>query len=655
MAGAFDDLIPAQTKGKGAFDDLVPTNSVQPEQEDKYRQAARKELKDKGLLDRGNLANLTDMGRKGYTFGFNDELAAAALTPIEMFRQGTLNPAEAYRFAKAREDILQEEAKRQTGGAGLAAEVLGGAAMGGRLANAGFSLMRPGQAFLPRLGAGIGEGALYGGTTGIGEAKSIADIPMEAGKGALFGGAAGGAVTAASPIVAALGRNAMGWVSAVRDPAGYAERQTARAIAESGMNPQQIAQEVATANAAGQPFTLADALGNSGQRMLSTVARAPGAGRQATVDFLEGRQGDQGRRLAAILAEGLDAPQTAAQAREAMLQARGAAANTNYGAARQQAGAVDVSPAIQRADDVLQPGVTRMFRPADNIADNSIEATVRRARAYLTDGRSQVSDFQQALLAKQELDALIESARPTVQRALIPIRNELDNALAASSVPYANARNQFRQQSQAIEAIDTGSTAAQRGRTEDTTRLFAGMTPEQQQGFRVGYGDRLIEAVQGGAMGQNKARPFTSQAMQTELPTFAAQGRGQPMMDRIARENRMFETRGQALGGSRTADNLNDQAAMGVSPEIIGNVLSGNYLTAARNLVGRSSGALSGYTPRVREELSRILLSGNGTAGQLDAYLQHVVQNEEVRRRIMASYLSGALAGSSQGTASQRR
>ena len=42
---------------------------------------------------------------------------------------------------------------------------------------------------------------------------------------------------------------------------------------------------------------MADAMGNAGQRMLSTVARAPGEGRTAVVQALDARQGDQGRRL----------------------------------------------------------------------------------------------------------------------------------------------------------------------------------------------------------------------------------------------------------------------------------------------------------------------------------------------------------------------
>lgn len=661
MAGPFDDLIP--NKGSGAFDDLIPA-AEKPKPEDPIRQKARKELKDKGLLERGNLANLTDMGRKGFTLGFNDEIAAAALTPIEMIRQRTFNPAEAYRFAKAREDILQEEAKKATGVAGMGAEILGGAAMGGRLAQMGFSLMRPGQSTLARIGAGTAEGSIYGATSGLGDAKSLSEAPAEMLKGAAIGGGAGGALTAAAPIVNTLGRNAMGWASATVNPEGFAQRQLARALSESGMTPSRVAQEVAVGNAAGQPYTIADALGNPGQRMLSSVARAPGTGRTQVVDFLDARQGDQGRRLANILAEGFDAPRTAAQARTAMETALRNTANINYGNARASAGAVDVTPAIQKADDFLQPGVTKLFRPADNIAENSIEKVVSRAKAYLTDGKSQVTDFQQALYAKQELDNLIETSSASIQKQLIPIKKALDDALVASSAPYAKARDTFREQSKAIEAIDTGRTAATRGRTEDTTAAFGALSPEAQQGFRTGYADKLIETIQGPASGVNKARDFTSLSAQAELPYFAAQGpsanpnlmttRPQEMMGAIGRENRMFQTREHAMGGSKTKDNFADAEATSVDPVgILGNLAGGNYATALRNLAGRSSGTLSGYTPQVREQLARLLLAGDGAT--LEPMLRQIAGNDEARRRLLASYLSGALAGTGQGQSSVRR
>ena len=86
----------------------------------------------------------------------------------------------------------------------------------------------------------------------------------------------------------------MAWIN----PEGAANRQVARAMSESGRPTADIANDVTTAAAEGQPqFTLADALGNPGQRMLSTVARAPGEGRTDVVTALNNRQSGQGDRI----------------------------------------------------------------------------------------------------------------------------------------------------------------------------------------------------------------------------------------------------------------------------------------------------------------------------------------------------------------------
>jgi len=638
----------------GAADDWASFPAANAPPEDPIKAEVRKELAD---LKKSGVPIGDGRSRQflqGATFGFADEALAGLTTPLEMIRRGTLSPSKAYNYAKAREDILLEDARKQGGIGGTAMEALGGFGTGLGLASKGMTFIKPGAGAMANIPRAAGDGAVFGALTGFGEGSGASGRLEGAGIGGLVGAGAGTVAGAAAPVISSVGRNALGWLSATRDPQGFANRQVARALAESGMTPQQVAQEVAAGNAAGQPYTVADAMGNAGQRMLSNVTKAPGYGRTMAVEFLDNRQQDQGRRLAAILAEGLDAPKTAAQTRAAMEASRSQMGNQNYGAARAGAGAVDVSPAIQAADNFLQPGVTRLMNPGSQIADDSVEAAVRRARAFLTDGKSQISDFDQVLRAKMEIDNLIDNARGTVQRQLIPIKKQLDAALEAASSDYRMARDLYRNQSKAIEAIDTGSTAAQRGRTEDTLQAFTGMRPGEKQGFRAGYADRLIEAIQGGAMGQNKARPFTSMAMQTELPVIAPQRSGVPMMAKIGREDTMFKTRAEALGNSKTVENLNDQAAAGVNPEVIGNVVSGNYMAAIRNLVGRSTGALSGYTPKVREALARALLAGDGAT--LEPMLQQIASTQAQRDKIIKALTTGLLGGSTNlATGVQRK
>jgi hypothetical protein len=596
---------------------------------------------------------------QGMTFGAADEILAAASIPLEMIKRRTFSPVEGYNFAKAREDLLLEDARKRGGIGGTIAEVGGGLLTGGALAKGGVTLIDAGKGALANIPRIAAEGAIYGGITGAAEGEGMGRL-TDAAKGAVIGGAAGGAVGVAAPVVSGLTRNLGGFISASRDPEGFAGRQLARALSESGRTPQQVAQEVADAAAIGQPFTVADALGNSGQRMLSTVARNPGEGRTAVVDFLDGRQATQGRRIANVLAEGLNAPKTAQQAEAAMRATRSADASVNYGAARGSGGAVDPSRAIAAADDFLQPGVTRLASPQTNISDDSVEAIVSKARSYLTDGNSVKTNFNAAFRAKREIDRMITKNPDVIE--LYPIRNALDDALAKASGPYSQARDTFRNQSKAIDAIAEGSAAARAGRFEDTTRRFAGMSPDEQAGFRVGYGDKLIESVQGGAMGQNKARPLSSDAYRNELDTLSLYqgprrpGEGDQLAKALGRENTMFETRATALGGSKTADNLADNAAMGVNPEIIGNLLSGNFVTAGKNALLRSGDNLSGNTPAVREQLAKLLLqTGPQSQKQLENALQSVITNKQQRDQIVKALLSGGIGGAASGSSNVRQ
>lgn len=478
------------------------------------------------------------------------------------------------------------------------------------------------------------RGALSGGAIGGADAASRGE---DIAKGAVIGGALGGGApiaaraigTALSPIVSN--------IAARVAPERYAGSQLARAIGESGQTPQQIADAVAQAAAEGQPmFTVADALGNAGQRQLAAVARAPGEGRTAVVDFLEQRQAGQGRRVANQLAEGFDAPQTASATEARLTAQRSADAAANYGAVRGGALPVDVTPAIQTIDRFLQPGATGVLHPGTAIADDSIEALLRRARGMLTDGRSQVTDFNAAFRVKREFDNMIERGTPSMQRELIPVRNALDDALARSAPAYANARNTFRQQSQAIDAIAEGRTAATRGRTENTIPAFQAMRPDQQAAFRAGYVDPLIERAQGGAVGVNAARPLTSSAFADEA---AAMAPGAERMGRqIGRENQMFETRRQATGGSQTADNLADAAALGEAPAIAQQLLSGNVGGAIKTSLQAIVRHASGSTPAVRAELAQLLTMRGGTvtAPELQRLLNEATQRvREARTRAL--------------------
>ena len=158
--------------------------------------------------------------------------------------------------------------------------------------------------------------------------NGLNDRLTKAGESALTGALVGGALpigfAAAKGVVSPFLSNIIAQIN----PEGLARRQVARAIVESGEAPDEIARALQQAQVQGQGnFTVADALGNAGQRMLSAVARAPGEGRTSVANFLENRQAGQGRRIINALAEEFDAPETAAQVECRLTLARDEAAN----------------------------------------------------------------------------------------------------------------------------------------------------------------------------------------------------------------------------------------------------------------------------------------------------------------------------------------
>lgn len=457
----------------------------------------------------------------------------------------------------------------------------------------------------------LGTRVLNGGVSNavIGGADSAArgGSPVT---GALVGGALGAALPAATSAITHVAMNnpISANIAARVNPEGFAQRQVARGIHDSGMDPAQISADVSQAATEGQGvYTVGDAMGNAGQRMLSTVARAPGEGRTAVVNALEARQADQGRRVSNALAEGFDSPQTAAQTEARLTGARDATADREYGAVRTDAQPVNVVGTIDHIDQIIGTG------PGQELAapNDGIEATLRGFRERLS--RVNPDDFAAVQRIRGEMADVAQNARQNGYgnraRLIGGAVRQLDAAMEDASAGHLAANRNFAQASRNIDAVDQGRAAATRGRTEDTIPAFQGLTPEGQQAFRSGYVDPLIAQTQGAAFGVNKARPLINDAFRAESNVMAP---GAPLMQRrLGRENTMFETRQQALGGSRTADNLNDHAAMAIDPHLVGAVgslLHGN-IGGAVHAVGRlMANGWTGNTPQVRAEVARILL-----------------------------------------------
>lgn len=634
---------PDETSALQSFRKLTGTPEKAP---DKYQQAAQEEnanLKAKGI-DTG--AGYGRQVLQGMTMGGADEALAGLSTPLEMIKHKTFDPREGYNYAKARENLIMEEARKNNGVLGTAAEIGGGVLTGGAAARAGLTLARPGMGVVGRTLAGGAEGAGYGALNGaLDGGDSFSDRFSGAGKGAAIGAGVGAGIPVAGAAAGAVFGPIVSNIRARFNPGGVADSQLARALMESGQTAPAVENSIQQAAQEGQGgFRVADALGNSGQRMLSTVARAPGAGRQQAVDFLEARQAGQGRRVSNALAEGFDSPQTAAQTEARLTAARDTAADAEYGAVRTDANPVNVVGAIDHIDRIIGTGPGQVLPHAND----SVEAILRGFRERLA--RVNPDDFAAVQRIRGEMsDAANKAARAgegNKARLVGGAMRQVDHAMEEASAGHLAANRNFAQASRNIDAVQTGRDASMRGRTEDTIPAFQALGPEGQSAYRSGYVDPLIADVQKAAVGANKARPLTSDAFQQEAGVMAP---GNPLMQRrIGRENTMFETRRQATGGSQTHDNANDALAQHVDPSIMASLLSGHPGHAAMHLLRNIGNGLNGYTPAVREQMAQRLL---GT--DVSPVIQRVAHSIERRGQIARHLLNGVYSGT--GVESQRK
>lgn len=514
-----------------------------------------------------------------------------------------------------------------------------------------------------------GSGAVLGGADAA--TRSGFDpkqIAIGTGAGAVTGGAA-----------PAIGKMIGAGVNSVAGMLGLGNKSRsnaaiAEALRRSNMTPADVADDVARAAADGQGvYIAADAMGTPGQRMLSGVARTPGDMRKEIVDTLLTRQSGQGGRLTNALAEGFNAPnpalnptddaigmfrpsQTASALRQNLDGLRKVSADGLYDIATEGARPVNLSGAINNIDDLLgrNPIVGESALKASEIGRR-----IAGLRDQLQKGGQQLIDFDSVLNVKTDLGNAIQNLRNAGKKVppqLTSVLKSLDGALEDASAGYRAANDTYARQSRVIDAIDIGSTAQSgRVRSADSIPGFNAMSPDEQAAFRSGYADPLMARIEAASSSPttNKARMLLSEKTAAEFPAFAEPGRSQQLMDRIAREQRMFETSSQALGGSRTADNLADTAEIAsFDPTILGNLLQGRFGAATMNALQGVGDYARGRNDTTKDMIAKMLLESD--PAKIRAILGAAVQksgSKEIARQAIVKALvqSGGMQASGGG------
>lgn len=170
----------------------------------------------------------TEGSQAGLFGGFDDELAAAMLSPLKATSNWVKGKGfsipEAYSGMQKALDQQKAARRDEHFGASLGGELAGGLFGGAGLAKAGLSLAaRPAATLLGRAGLGAAEGAAYGGVYGAGEAKPGERL-QGAATGASIGALTGGAVGAAGGAIAnAVAKRAMPVAQTAADVAAQAK------------------------------------------------------------------------------------------------------------------------------------------------------------------------------------------------------------------------------------------------------------------------------------------------------------------------------------------------------------------------------------------------------------------------------------------------
>ena len=561
-------------------------------------------LTDIGLRQDKGRANAVMQGvGQGVSFGGMDEAVGAL---YGLTGPGTYQQNRDYALASMRGDLksARDNHRKTT----VASEV------GGGLLNAlgTMGLVGTGKSLVGTMGRNIGMGAATGAAYGFGQAEGGAENRLAAGrKGAAFGGIAG---AAAQPLAWGMRQAGNALVGAYRNVIPGASQAAIRnalgeVVEQSGQSVDDVVAALRAAANEGQGnFTVADALGEAGQRQLAGTARRGGSARQVAAEFLDSRQAGQGERVAQFVDDALGVGgKTADATRAGLTESRRAAADAAYGAARDQAGAVNLNKAIGAIDDLLMRDPILGDTP---LTRGAMGERLMQVRSQLTNGDTQLIDFNTVLNLKSDLFEQMQR-NPRLAATMRPVYSALDDALEGASSGYRAANDSYRAASRVIDQLDEGAAAfrpSQRG--ADTAAQYAGLSGDAERAaFRAGYGDRALAGVERGAFGANKARPFTSQksaeeigAMATDPARFARQ---------IGRENTMFATRSAALGGSKTADNLADM----LSTNWLERVPTGP-MDAVRSGVNALGHLAKGQNPATREAIVRQLLSTGDEAAQ---------------------------------------
>ena len=495
---------------------------------------------------------------------------------------------------------------------GLARAVSGGKAISkiGRGAQNIAALGGTGAVAAEALEAGNAEGSIEDRLNAVG-AAGVGPAILGAGLGVAAGGAGAG-----------LTRGAQRVGQFFRGAEDKASRYLAEKLIGAGKTVDDLGDDYAKAAATGKPVALGDVGPQGIKDAGAAAARTPGPGREAAQATIVPRQEGQVARVSDDVGQAVGGkPGTFTQTVDDISAQRAEEAKPLYDRALGSNKPV-VSPKIVEITN-RPSGKAALQRGLKIAQDEGIpesELVIRNSAGEVVGYSAKALHYM-----KMGLDDMIESSQRSgdnsAARAFTIMKKELLGEMDRAVPGYADARKAFAGHSANKRAVEQGRQAVNK-HPDEIKRDLADMTPGEQDMYRRGYAQKIIEEVERSPDAGNAARRiFGNTAKRERLRAVLGDDEYNRLAEKLGVEDAMYGSYRRTNVGSETAERQAaqtdiDDYLFGQTPGLAGGVAqsfaSGTIAPLVR-AVGMSGIAnlLRGISQRARGHIARMLFSTN--------------------------------------------
>lgn len=592
---------------------------------------------------------------QGLSFGFSDEAQAKAM---EAAGQGTYE--ENLKAIQVAKEAYEKEYPYRS----ALAEITGSVPLMFAGGAGGLKALDVGRRILPMItkvprsvgatGGAAGSGAVTGAITGAGTAQPgerIEGAKTGAKIGAVLGPAGLGAaktVGVVAPKVPGVSQAIEFGKKAVGLPTDFARRADVKllqALQRDGIDLNEAMRRVTLIKQGGyKPETIIELGGENTRRLADIVAQYPGAS-QAARELAESRGAGAPQRIIQDFREAFRVNADAVDLSDQIIRQRDAASKPLYQQAYREGGVID-DPRIMgfMKLDAFKDAYSRARRIA---AYDGIELPADPTKM------GQVGGFDLMTLdyIKRGLDDVLFTGKQpgsgigkTELGKLKQKRNEFVGVIdEVGPASYKAARQAFAGPTEVVDAIEQGRKFANLD-SREIARIYKGLSPAEQEGFKVGVFDTIQANIQKGADGSDVLRRvWGSPEKRAQLSVFLGDDALMDLTARLEREKVIRATDVRMIGGSQTQPRTLAQREFEGQDELIPQMMDRGVLGGLRNYALRT---MTGPGQPTAEQLAKTLYSLDLPTQQ--AAIQRLQSLDEILARAAAR--SAGVAGTAGGT-----